>query len=79
MSMVLKQGAALTGIGILVGIFGAVLLSRFLQSIVFGVSPTDPLVLGITALFLGAVAVLACCAPARWACRLDPAQVLRAE
>jgi putative ABC transport system permease protein len=79
MSMVLRQGAALTGLGILAGVVGALLLARFIESIVFGVSPTDPAGLVVTALALGTIALLACYAPARWACRLDPAQVLRTE
>jgi ABC-type antimicrobial peptide transport system permease subunit len=79
MAMVVRQGVVLTTIGIAGGLLGAIILSRFLQSMVFGISPTDPLVLVVTALLLGAVAILACCAPARWACRLDPAQVLRTD
>jgi predicted permease len=79
MSMVLRQGAVLTGIGIVGGVLGAIILSRFLQSMVFGISATDPLVLLAAALLLGVVAILACCAPARWACRLDPARVLRTD
>jgi predicted permease len=79
MSMVLCQGALLTGLGILTGIVGALFLARFIESVVFGVSPTDPIGLLVTAVALGAVSILACYAPARWACRLDPAQVLRTE
>jgi predicted permease len=79
MSMVLRQGALLTGLGILTGIVGALFLARFIESVVFGVSPTDPIGLLVTALALGAVSILACYTPARWACRLDPAQVLRTE
>jgi putative ABC transport system permease protein len=79
MSMVLREGALVTGLGLLAGIIGALLLGRFMESMVFGVSPTDPVVLLVTALFLGTVSILACCAPARWASRLDPAQVLRTE
>ena len=79
MTMVLRQGALLTGLGIVVGIVGALILARFIESMVFGVSPTDPTGLVVTALVLGAVSILACCAPARWACSLDPAQVLRTE
>jgi len=79
MSMVLREGALLTAIGIGAGIIGALLLGRFMESMVFGVSPNDPLAMVVTALALAAVSILACCAPARWACRLDPAQVLRTE
>ena len=79
MSMVLKQGAVLSLAGISAGIVGAILLGRFMTSMVFGVSPTDPIALLVTALALGTISILACCAPARWACRLDPAEVLRNE
>lgn len=79
MSMMLRQGALITGIGILAGIIGALLLGRFMESVVFGISPTDPVALVATAVVLGSISMLACCAPARGACRLDPAQVLRTE
>jgi putative ABC transport system permease protein len=77
--LVLGKGALLTGIGILGGLVGALALGRFIESVVFGVSPTDPLILGGAALVLGGVSILACCAPARWASRLPPARVLRTE
>jgi predicted permease len=78
-AMVLRQGAVLSGIGIAVGIVLALLLSRFMESLVFGVSATDPLSLSVTALALGAISILACCAPARRACRIDPIRTLRPE
>jgi len=79
MAMVLRQGALLAVAGILGGIVGALVLARFLRSMVFGVSPASPLVLAATAIALGIVALLACWAPARWACRVDPVRSLRAE
>jgi hypothetical protein len=79
MSMVLRQGALLSMAGILAGVAGAIVLARFMQSMVFGVSPTDPASLVGTAVVLSAVSILACCAPARWACRVDPVVSLRAE
>jgi predicted permease len=78
-AMVLWQGALLTAIGIVVGIIGVLLLGSFMESMVFGVSPTDPVIFLATAAVLAAVSVLACYAPARRACRLDPAQVLRTD
>jgi ABC-type antimicrobial peptide transport system permease subunit len=77
MSMVLRQGALLTGVGLVTGVFGSWLLRRFLESLVFGISPTDPVVLLGVAGVLAAVSISACFAPARWASRLDPAQILR--
>ncbi len=74
--MVLRQGAFLSTAGIVGGVIGALVLGRFMESVVFGLSPTDPFVLAATALVLAAVSLLACWAPARWACRVDPARVL---
>jgi predicted lysophospholipase L1 biosynthesis ABC-type transport system permease subunit len=79
MSMVLRQGALLSAVGIVGGVVGALLLARFLESVVFGVSPNDPVVLASTALIVGLVSMLACYAPARWACRVDPVGALRPE
>ncbi len=76
MTMVLRQGAFLSTAGIVGGVIGALVLGRFMESVVFGLSPTDPFVLAATALVLAAVSLLACWAPARWACRVDPARVL---
>lgn len=79
MSMVLRQGALLSAAGILGGVVGALLLARFLESVVFGVSPNDPVVLAATALIVGLVSMLACYVPARWACQVDPVGALRPE
>jgi predicted permease len=79
MSMVMRQGALLSAAGILGGVAGALLLARFMESLVFGVSPNDPVVLGATALFVGLISMLACYFPARWACQVDPMGALRPE
>lgn len=79
MALVLRQGALLSVTGILGGVAGALLLARFMESMVFGVSPASPLVLTLTALTLAAVSLLACWTPARWACRVDPVRSLRGE
>jgi predicted permease len=76
MSLVLWQGTFLSVAGILGGIIGSVVLARFMRSFVLGVSPTDPAVLIATALMVGLISVLACWAPARWACRVDPVRSL---
>ncbi len=65
--------------GALVGIAGALALSRVLRSLLFGVSPADPLTFATIPVLLAAVALLACWVPARHAGRVDPITVLRCE
>ena len=74
--LVLREGTALIGIGLILGVAGAVAMGRALEGHVFGVRPTDPLILGGVAVATGCVALLACLGPARRATRVDPVQVL---
>jgi ABC-type antimicrobial peptide transport system permease subunit len=64
---------------VLVGLAGALALSRAIGSLLFELSPTDPLTLGSMAVLLGAVALLASYLPARRATRVDPLIALRSE
>jgi predicted permease len=66
-------------IGVAIGLASALVLSRYLQSLLFGVRPTDPLTFALTAAALIGVAVAACLIPARRAMRVDPLVALRAE
>jgi predicted permease len=76
---VVSQGMALTGIGVVVGLLGAWAMSRLLETLLFGVSATDPVTfLGTAALLVG-VALLATWIPARRASRVDPVAALRGE
>jgi predicted permease len=76
---VLRQALAVSSAGALVGVAGALAGSRLLTSLLFQVSPTDPMaMLGACATLL-LVALLAAYLPARRATRIDPAQALRAE
>ena len=79
LGLILRQGAKLTGLGLALGLAGALAATRFMESLLFGVSATDPAVLGAVCLMLALVALFACWFPARRATEVDPAIVLRAE
>lgn len=74
--LVLGEGLASIGAGLILGLAGALAMGRALESHVFGVKPTDPLILGGVLLATGGVALLACLGPARRATRVDPVKVL---
>jgi putative ABC transport system permease protein len=79
LSLVLLQGLGTAGTGVVVGLGGSLLLSRSLQTLLFGVTARDASVFAaVTALLLG-VAVLACYVPARRATRIDPLVALRED
>jgi len=79
MGMVLRQGMALSLVGVAVGLALAVGLARLMEGLLFGVSPADPVTFGGVALILVAVALAASWVPARRAARIDPMTALRAE
>ncbi|HWF45453.1 MAG TPA: ABC transporter permease [Bryobacteraceae bacterium] len=76
---IMRQGAVLTLIGIVAGLAGAFALTRFMQSILFGVSPFDPTTFGCGCVLLLGIALAASYFPARRAARVDPIEALRAE
>ena len=78
-ALVLKQGMVLAGLGLLLGLTGALALTRVLQSLLFGISATDPVVLIAVAILLGVVTMIGAYLPARRAARIDPAIALREE
>ena len=78
-SLVLREGLKLVTFGVLLGVAGALALTRVLQSQLFEVSPTDPLTFVLTALILISIGAAACYLPARRATRVDPLKTLRSE
>ena len=75
----LRRGLILAGVGMAIGLAGAVGFSRFMQSLLFGVTPLDPIAFTAMPLVLAAAAMLASYLPARRAIAVDPAETLRAE
>ena len=76
---VMRQGLLLTGVGVLVGVGGALALTRTIKSLLFEVSATDPVVFTAIPLLLVLVSLLACYTPARRATKVDPLEALRDE
>jgi len=79
LAMVLREGAALALMGIVLGLAGAALLTRFLKGMLFGVEPTDPGTFAVLSVTVLVVAVVAALLPAVRAVRVDPAVALRSD
>ena len=77
--LVVGQGLLLLGIGLVVGILGALALTRSLASFLYGIQPTDPATFACVVAILAAVALVACYIPARRATKVDPMTALRYE
>ena len=77
--LMLKHGLLLASLGAVLGIGGAFALTRVMESFLFGVTVTDPLVFGGMVLLLISVALVACYLPARRATKVDPLIALRYE
>jgi putative ABC transport system permease protein len=77
--LVVGEGLAVTAIGIVVGLIAAAALTRYLQTLLFGVTAHDPITFAAIALLLLVTALAACYAPARRAMRQDPSAALRQE
>ena len=77
--LIMGQGMKLTLIGLAIGIVGAIAFTRLLRSFLFGVTPTDLMTFGVSAVVLMAIALLACLIPARRATKVDPLVALRYE
>jgi predicted permease len=79
LKLILGRGLALTLVGIVIGLAASLALTRFLSSLLFGVSATDPITFGGLSLLLTGVALLACYVPTRRAMKVDPMVALRNE
>ncbi len=77
--LIVGQGMLLTLAGVAIGMGAAVALTRYLESLLFQVTPTDPLTFSVVGLLLAGVACLACYLPARRAMQVDPMVALRYE
>jgi putative ABC transport system permease protein len=76
---VVGEGAVLAGAGMVLGLIGALALTRYLQTLLYEVSATDPVVLGAAAAILAVIALAAAFVPARRATNVDPMVALREE
>lgn len=77
LGMVVRQGMILTGTGLVIGLFATWGSTKVIATLLFGVGASDPVVLGIVVMTLGAVALLASALPAWKAARVDPVIALR--
>jgi putative ABC transport system permease protein len=77
--LVLAQSLKVIASGVIIGLIGALALTRLMTSLLFGVSPSDPVTFAAISLLLVGVALLACWIPARRATKVDPMVALRSE
>jgi putative ABC transport system permease protein len=74
--LVVKQGLWPVALGLTIGILAGLLLARFIEALLYGVSAYDPITIGLTLVVLGIASLLACLLPAMKAIRIDPVRVL---
>jgi predicted permease len=77
--LILAEGLKLVIAGVVIGVVAALMLTRLLETMVYGVSPRDPLIFALVSLLMIAVSLLACYVPARRAAKVDPMVALRYE
>jgi putative ABC transport system permease protein len=79
LKQVFLEGGRLAALGLALSLIAALVLTRLMASLLFGVSPSDPMTLGLVAVVLALIALAACYIPARRAARVDPVIALRYE
>jgi putative ABC transport system permease protein len=79
LGMIVREGAVLGAAGVALGIAGALILTRFLQGMLFGVNPVDPFTFGLLSVVVMAVTAGAALVPAVRAVRVNPVTALRTE
>jgi ABC-type antimicrobial peptide transport system permease subunit len=79
LGLIVRHVALVVGLGISLGLAGALTTARSMRSLLFGIEPWDPLSQTATIVLLGLVAIAAAWIPTRRAMRVDPALVLRTE
>jgi ABC-type antimicrobial peptide transport system permease subunit len=77
--LVLRQGLLLAGLGLTLGVTGAILVGRYIQTLLFGVSPSDPATIIMVGGVILVTATVACLIPALRATRVNPLDVLRGD
>jgi len=79
LNLIIRNGMMLVILGVVLGLAGALALTRLMATLLFGVTPTDTLTIGVVSFVLIVVALLACFIPARRATKVDPLVALRYE
>jgi putative ABC transport system permease protein len=79
LKLILGQGLRLAMVGVAFGSLAAVIFTRLLKGLLFGISASDPLTFVVIAVLLVGVALLACWVPARRAANVDPLEALRQD
>jgi putative ABC transport system permease protein len=79
LTMILRQGLMLSGVGVAIGLAAAFLAAQWMDRLLVGVKPHDPVVFGAAAMLCVAASLLAAMLPARRAAHVDPLLVIRAE
>jgi ABC-type antimicrobial peptide transport system permease subunit len=77
--MFVRHGLALAGVGVAIGLAAAAGLTRLMSTLLYGITPLDPLTYGVVPVVLVSAAAFASYLPARRAASVDPAEVLRSE